>query len=507
MSAPDPQHTLKGLQLLQEAQRLQQGGQLAPAANAYRQAMQLLPTHPGVVAAYATLAEQVQDWSAAEKLYRRLGELRPDSGFESRLGLALFRQERFSECVPLFRTHLARQPDDADVRRALGFIFCRLKQWEEALECGRHLERSAPDARSMDLVLNSLFNLGRGEELDALVDTAVVRHPDSPDVLSLCGVHLLKRSLFARGFAYQRAIRWRYDKLRPEWHEKIPADWWDGKPFAGTLLIAGEQGLGEEILSSCMLRDIVAMNQPASVECEPRLIPLFRRSFPQVEFLPRWEGHFDRRIADGISYRRIKGLDLAYFLRRSDPMPPQAPWLVPDAERVAGLRAAYRERFPGKRLVGISWRSHRAFKEGPDKSVPPAALAPLLAREDCAFIDLQYGDVTADLAILGTAGMRLPWRDPQIDSTNDLDGLAAQLSALDELVSVSNSTTHIAGALGVPTLLLLPKSRPVFWYWGYDAERTPWYPSLRLRRNDDENDWLAFMQRIAGEMDRPGTPT
>ncbi|MFZ5699095.1 MAG: hypothetical protein ACOY9J_10355 [Pseudomonadota bacterium] len=491
----NPQSVARGLRRFQQAQQQHERGELALAAESYRQALLLLPDHVAILAEYARLAEQVHDWQATEKLYRQIIGLRPDAGVEARLGYALFKQARFAEAVPFFHAHLRRQPDDSGVLLALGLVSCALKNWQDALACGRRLESVAPDAKSMEIVLNSLFNLGRGEELDTLVESAIVRHSDNPDVLSLCGVHLLKRGAFGRGFAFQRAIRHRYDHDHPDFR-KLPAHHWDGKQFDGTLLVAGEQGLGEEILASCMFRDLIVMGQRTLVECEPRLIPAFRRSFPEIDFLPRWEGHFDRIAASGIVFRRIKSLDLACFLRCQDRMPPQAPWLLPDAERVARIRQDYRLRWPGRQIVGLSWHSNRVFSDGPGKSIPVLALAPLLARQNTVFINVQYGERSDDLTELARAGLPIPVTDDSIDAYQDLDGLLAQLGALDGLVSVSNSTVHLAGASGVPCQVLLPHARPIFWYWGYDVERTPWYPSLRLWRNGPDNDWTALAIRL-----------
>lgn len=491
----NPQTLMKGLQRFQQAQQQHARGELALAAESYRQALLLLPNHVAILAEYARLAEQVHDWQAAEKLYRQIMGLRPDAGVEAQLGYALFKQTRFAEAAPFFHAHLKRQPDDSGVLLALGLVSCALKNWQDALVCGRRLESVAPDAKSMEIVLNSLFNLGCGEELDTLVEIAIRHHPDNPDVLSLCGVHLLKRGAFRRGFAFQRAIRHRYDHDHPDFRTP-PAHWWDGKRFNGTLLVSGEQGLGEEILASCMFRDLIAMGQHTLVECEPRLIPIFRRSFPEIDFLPRWEGHFDRIAASGIVFRRIKSLDLACFLRRNDQLPPQAPWLLPDAERVTRIRQDYQSRWPGRQLVGLSWHSSRTFSSAMGKSMPVLALAPLLARQNTVFINVQYGDRSEDLAALARAGLPIPVTDDSIDAYQDLDGLLAQLGALNSVISVSNTTVHLAGASGVPCHVLLPQAHPVFWYWGYDAQRTPWYPSLRFWRNGSDNDWTALATRI-----------
>lgn len=492
----EPQTVARALALFQQAQAQHASGQYAAAAGSYRDALRLLPSHPGIVAGYAALAEQVKDWPAAEKLYRLLGQLRPDSNFEGRLAIALLRQEQYAQCAPLFLTHIGRHPQDIDALYALALVYDQLAQWEPALDIGQRLATLTRDARPTRVILNSLYNLGRGDELDRVVDDALARHPDDPEVMGLCGLHLLKRGQNARGFGYQRAIRWRFDKDQPDPHQP-PADWWDGKRFDGTLLVAGEQGLGEEILASSMFPDLVAMGQRTIVECDPRLLPIFARSFPQLEFVPRWAGHFDRMIADGIIYRRIKSLDLAFFLRRTDALPTQEAWLVPDPQRVDALREEYRQRWPGKTIAGLSWGSRRVIAGTAGKSLPVLALKPLLAAADIAWIDVQYGEHAADIQALQDAGLTPPWPDPAIDATDDLDGLLAQLCALDGLVCVSNSTAHLAGAAGVRGYVLLPRSNPVLWYWRYSGDHTPWYPSLRLLRNERDDDYDELLQRTA----------
>ena len=81
---------------------------------------------------------------------------------------------------------------------------------------------------------------------------------------------------------------------------------------------------------------------------------------------------------------------------------------------------------------------------------------------------------------------------PDVDPTADIDGLVAQIAALDVIVTTSSTTAHLAGAVGAKGHVLLPKSRAIFWYWGYDGEHTPWYPSLTLHRNSREDEWATL---------------
>lgn len=489
----------RGLQAYTQAQVLHRERKYPQAVELYKRALALMPDHPHVIAGYAQLAEDVRDWVAAEKLFRRLGQLRPDVDYQAHLGVALYRQQRFADAIPLFEIHLARQPRDADVMHALATCLYSTGRWEEGLAHARGALALKPDEERTDTVLNGLYHLGRSDELDTQLESALQKFPGSRAIRSMYAQHQLKSGNHDAGFRHFADFRWRNHLDLPD-DAGIPGEPWDGRRFDGTLLVVAEQGLGDEIMMSSMLEDLVAMGQRTIVECDPRLLPLFARSFPQLEFVPRYQQQLQHAFAaaGGAGCKRVNALDMGSFLRRDAArFPARTHWLRPDPQRVAELRTDYRDRWPGKKLVGISWKSSRRLEGDADKSFALADFSPLLQRDDCVAVSLQYGDVRAEIDSPGAAGNGRLFIDERIDASNDIDGLAAQIAALDAVVSTSNTTAHIAGALGVPCLVLLPRTWPVLWYWGYRGEQTPWYPSLRLLRNEDETDRRALMQRAA----------
>lgn len=494
-----PADIQRGLQAYAQAQALHRERKLAEAVTLYNRALALMPDHPHVLVSFAELAEEVKDWGAVEKLYRRLGTLRPDIDYQGHLGVALFRLRRWAEALPFLETHMARHPGDADVLHAISNCLCSLGQWEEGLARARTAMQLKPNDEITDAVLNALYHLGRDAELEPQLAAALQKFPDSRAIRSMYGLHHLKAGHYDAGFRYFSDFRWRSNLDVPD-NAGIPCEAWDGQPFDGTLLVVAEQGLGDEIMMSSMLEELVAMGQRAIVECDPRLIPLFARSFPTLEFVPRYQKQLQRAFTEGggTGFRRVNALDMGTFFRRdATRFPARTHWLQPDPQRVAALRADYRARWPGRKIIGLSWKSSRLQEGGADKSFRLADFTPLLQRDDCAMINLQYGDVRADIDALRASGSGELFVDERIDASNDIDALAAQIAALDAVVSTSNTTVHIAGALGVPCLVLLPRTRPVLWYWGYRGERTPWYPSLRLLRNESEDERSELMQRAA----------
>lgn len=496
-----------GVLAFQKAQQAHAEKRYEDAAKYFNKALALMPDNPKVLLEFARLATEIKDWVSAETLYRRIGELRPNSNFEPFLAEALYRQEKYEACIPYFRTALSRNPDHPDIMHALAFSLCSLGQWEEGCAFARNAEQLSPTAKYMDALLNALFHLGRADELDELAPRALALYPDSPDVRSMYCLHRLSRGDFREGFRYFADFRWRNNRNVPP-DGGTPGEWWDGTPFDGTLLVTAEQGLGDELMASSMYEDLVRIGQRTLIECDPRLIPVYRRSFPPLlEFAPRGQRALKAAFEAGGNFRKTNTLDLAGFFRVDrDAFPGRKAWLKPDPAKVEELRARYTTQWPGTRLVGFSWKSARTMEGRAEKGTRLTDFIPLLTVPGNTFLSLQYGDTTRDLAELRAAGCEALQVDPQVDATQDIDSLFAQVAALDCVVSTSNTTVHIAGSLSIPCDVLLPKVRPILWYWGYAGETTPWYPSLCLLRNPREDNWDEQIARAARRLAEKGNP-
>ena len=130
-----------------------------------------------------------------------------------------------------------------------------------------------------------------------------------------------------------------------------------------------------------------------------------------------------------------------------------------------------------------------------------ATLAPLFKIPGVRFVDLQYGDTAAERTELASSlGVTLQ-HVPDLDLFDDLDGLAALVAACDAVVTVSNTTAHLAGALGVPVSVLVPSGNGRLWYWG-TGDRTGWYPSMRLYRQPAGGAWEPAVAAVAADLAR-----
>jgi hypothetical protein len=230
-----------------------------------------------------------------------------------------------------------------------------------------------------------------------------------------------------------------------------------------------------------VLPDLRGLVGSLTVEVEERLIPLFERSFPFAEFI----AYDHRRLHPGPADAQIPIGGLGRFFRREAFAPPADGYLRCDEARAAELRARLDD---GRLVVGLSWHSQNK-KLAASKSVRLADLAAALGRPECRLVDLQYGDNDAERAAvasdLGIAVEKLP----DVDNTDDLDGLAALIRACDLVVTVSNTTAHLAGAIGAETHVLVASGRGRMWCWLRDRNDSPFYPRVQLWRQPLGQDW------------------
>src|SRR4030095_10115702 len=167
-------------------------------------------------------------------------------------------------------------------------------------------------------------------------------------------------------------------------------------------------------------------------------------------------------------------------------MPNREGFLIAQASLALKLRARYQEMFPGKRLIGISWRSGNR-DSATIRSIDLSLWRPILETPDCAFISLQYGDISRDLETLKRETGHVVHWDREVDPTQFLDPFTAQIAAMDLVISVDNSTVHFAGAVGKPCWVLLPVNSD--WRWMIGRTSSIWYDSLQVWGQNGGEGW------------------
>ena len=254
-----------------------------------------------------------------------------------------------------------------------------------------------------------------------------------------------------------------------------------------------EQGIGDQILYGTMFREAFEMKNKFIVSVDERLLSIFNRSFSQyknVDFISKDdevnESLFDMQLAIG---------DLGKFFRKSkDAFKAITPcYFQSDEVKRNALRTQFITR---KRITcGIAWKSI-SNKVGSDKSLDLRELAPILNLRDISFVDLQYGDTLKEReALKKESGIDIN-KVEDIDNFNDIDGLSSLIDACDFIVTISNVTAHIAGALGKKVFLMVPYSKGRCWYWHDGLKTSLWYPSIQVFTQTETGDWSVPINQI-----------
>jgi len=301
----------------------------------------------------------------------------------------------------------------------------------------------------------------------------------SDDLILSYSYLLLNKKNFEKGFGYFDArLNTKEFPKKNRYHYNIIKTVNKQKKLENSnkILIVKEQGVGDEILFSSMYNDLIKNNSSnLKIECDERLLKIFKRSFDNDIFFPY--GHYSA------SKKSVKQFDnilyagsLTKHFRKNEKDFTTKPYI----ETLGDLDNKFKlilSNFKDKKIIGISWKSvFNIF--GGLKSLELNDFKKLYSDERL-FVNLQYGDSVKEVSEFRDSGKYI-YNFNNVDLFNDFDNLISILKNLDVFVTVSNSTAHFAGALGIPTILICPKKSSTYYYWDYEDGRTPWYDSISI---------------------------
>ncbi|MBK1837089.1 glycosyltransferase family protein [Azospirillum sp. YIM B02556] len=459
-------------------------GHAGAAADAYRRILAVEPAQPDTLHLSGVLRAQTGDAAQAVRWIGRAVRVRPATAAPwSHLGAALRAAEMPERAEPVLRRALALDPADADALEAMGASLHALARYSDAR---RWLERAA---RRRPGHAATLLNLGtvlrdqrRFAEAEACFDAVLAQAPTSADA------HLAR----AVGHLVRGDLRTGWEGFEHRWHRFGAPPWTGGPTGDATVLLHMDQGFGDAIqfVRYAPLVARIAAEGGGRVILETHLLlyRLFNRCLgSSMQVLVRGEDPPPHDIQCPLmSLPHAFGTGL-------EGIPATVPYLAPAPDDVA----RWRDRLAGQDgadgagpRVGLVWAGNPHHRNDRNRSIPVAALRPLLAVPGVRFVSLQTGDAAADLNRLSGAGV------PNVmERVRDFADTAAILANLDLLVTVDTAIAHLAGAMGVPCWLMLPHVPD--WRWLLDRADSPWYPSLRLFRQPRPGDWMTALGTAA----------
>jgi tetratricopeptide (TPR) repeat protein len=508
---------------------------LLPASKLYDQALERAPNRLPLLQNLARARMMLKDAPEAERLARRIlsiddrshdawstlawsllhrngdpqealeaaeqaDRLGPEASYAPALKEQVLRRlGRVAEAETLWQDLLNAAAHDWDKARA----FNELYYWLNRLDCCRAIatafvEANPAKAEGLKDLAALMMADGEFEMAQEVLDRATAMAPDLKVVAMVSGLNAFRIGRYKRGLELY-AARWSRTTHDRPWD--IPVPDWDGKPLDGHLIVYCEQGIGDYAMFSLLFSELRNYAKAVTIEVNSRVASLFRRSFPDMPIVDRNALPADW---DPSRYRAKIGMgDLLSLLPFDmEDLPNRRGHLIPEPALALKLRNRYRALFPGKRLVGISWRSGNR-DSATIRSIDLPLWKSILETPDCAFISLQYGDVSRDLETLRTETGHIVHWDREVDPFQFMDPFTAQIAAMDLVISVDNSTVHFAGAIGKPCWVLLPVNSD--WRWLVGRTKSIWYDSLELIRQQKTEGWEQVVAKVAERLRAIGT--
>ena len=462
-------------------------GRPAEAAEALRHLLRLRPhlTDPRLELARLLIIDGRYE-DAAEEMETLLGMTPASAPAYSNLGVALRRLGRAEEAVAAYRSALAFAPGDAGILSNLGIILQDMDRRAEAAECFRRAIAAKPDFATAHL---NLCLMARDEmRLEDAIEgarTAIRHDPGLAEAHTALGFCLLLAGRLTEGFA---EYEWR-DRMAdfPSPRRSFASPRWDGTAIPGrTLLIHDEQGAGDAIMFARYAGHLRARGVRVILECQPALTRLLS-GMAGVEVVGRSDAPPPHDF-------HVPLLSLPHLLGTTYYSLPDA---VPYLRAEPASREAWAARMGPRRAlrVGLVWAGNPEFKADRLRSPRLPAFLPLLDTPGVEFFGLQMGAGRQDLEAAGP----LPpgFRDLGAEIADFAD-TAAIMEELDLVISSCTAPAHLAGALARPVWTILPFSPD--WRWFGGGAETPWYPTMRLFRQDRPGDWTPVLGRVAAAL-------
>jgi hypothetical protein len=410
--------------------------------------------------------------------YQQLIRLLPnDAAGHNDMGIVLAQLGKLSEGAACFRQALCLNPHYAEAHNNLGIVLAKQGRFEEALATYKQSVSLKPDNPETYYNLGNLFrDLGQLEEAQANFRQAIHLKPDHADAQTNLAMTWLLLGDFERGWP---GYEWRWRTPGFACRNFVQSTW-DGSSLAGAaILLHAEQGLGDTLQFNRYAPLVKERGGFVIVECPATLLPLLAtcagidQLITYGTALPSFHTH-----APLMSLPRLLGTTL-------ETIPVAVPYLSANPELREYWRGELSEIQGFK--VGIFWQGDPRHRKDRQRSLPLSSFAPLASLPELTLCSLQEGSGTDQLAAAAFPNHDLASRFRSFADT------AAALANLDLIITVDSAVAHCAGALGMPVWVLLPYAPD--WRWLLHREDSPWYPTMRLFRQNEPGDWEEVIAR------------
>ncbi|NWH07194.1 MAG: tetratricopeptide repeat protein [Alphaproteobacteria bacterium] len=487
---------------------LERLGALSKAVAMYQKAFELDPKDSDLYLNLGLAAWKLKLFDGAERCFKLYIDMKPDnpSGYNN-LAAVLRDKGRFEDAIELLQAAICKMPEAAILWNTVGTVIGERGDFEQAQTFYQEAIRLNPKfGRAYHNVGYALTHTGHLNEAISYFERAMpfleVEHDrfEAEHALSFC---LIGTGQLERGWKLYEVRN--HPRFRTATLFAARAPRWQGEDIAGkTLLVLGEQGLGDEIMFASLVPDMLERTGPQGrvlLACERRLVPLFSRSFPAAICGPHAGRSHNAKVLRGAPWAAGK-LEPDVVTPAASPLQWLRPhvesfgigraYLKPDPARVAH----WRERLaalPGEGAVaGLCWRSMLITTQRAKYYSPLEAWAQAFGGTGLRIVNLQYGDCARDIAEARERyGLTIHAFD-DIDLKNNLDDAAALSVACDLVVTAPTAAGALAAATGAETWFVLAGRGWV----EMGLDHYPWYANTRAFKPQAFGDWRNVMAHL-----------
>ena len=471
-------------------------GRIEEAVECYKKAILLKPDY---VQAYNNLGIVYKDrkqYEKAIKMFMKAKEIQPDHQ-NSYYNLALIKKEQGldEEASEIFLKVLELNPEHTEAKYNISLLKKNEGSLEEAKRYLQEIlisdQKNENAAKELAVVFGEMGNFNKAI---SSLKKLIAHNPKNRSLFHGLGLCLLTIGEFKEGW---KAIELRWEEENNEiaaWFKRAKETWIGEKTEKNVILYTNRQGIGEDILFLSLLPEVQQMCSSLSVYIDPRLHSLCRRAMPDINFVKDIDELQNVDCDYNLPLGSVPGLirnDISDFNRTVNG------YLKADQQRVDAIRKELK--LKGKTVIGISWRSLNTLNQQ-KKSVRLRDMERMFAGLDVVLVNLQYGDVADEIKEFKEETGIEVLQCASVDNREDLDGLAALIEACDLVVSTSNVTVHMAGALAKKTWVML-NYVPIY-YWLLERTDSVWYPTLTLYRQPILDDWGSVFSSIRSDLRR-----
>ncbi|MBC27235.1 MAG: hypothetical protein CMM41_08495 [Rhodospirillaceae bacterium] len=486
--------------IMNNAVKLHQSGDLHAAREHYEIILGREVHNTDALNLLGLVNHQLRDNEQALVYIEKALILNPDiPEYSNNLGLVLSALGRLDEAEAAYLSALSRSPEYADAHYNIGLLENKRGLYDAALAHFRRCKSYAPwHAKVRNGLALALMRLDRIPEALKEIEDQIEKHSEDVDAFNnLCVVRGLRGEYALAREATERALKlnsehvfarlnraqllllhgdfingfaeheWRLQ--RRDYRQKFSVPFWEGECLPNkTIILWAEQGHGDAIQFIRYAKLVKTRVGRVVISCRQSL----QRLFTYVE------GVDEVTVGDKPVHADCHAplMSLPYiFKTQLHTIPSQVPYISMKKKCCVTVHTQQLK-------VGLVWAGNPDHARDHRRSLPLQAFGPIFSIPGVKFFSFQMGTAAEQISDIKTPLQNVS------DGFDDFYDTACALSDVDLLITVDTSVAHLAGALGVPTWVILDCVPD--WRWQLEREDTPWYPSLRLFRSKGESSEL-----------------